>query len=77
MKRPRQYIYTSEPVKIYFHFFGWSGNFSHEVQVAAVITKTGSSDPTRDGLVEYDGLVSLHDCGKGEGDSLRNSFDFD
>jgi hypothetical protein len=44
MKRPRQYIVTGEPVKVYFYFFGRSSCFSHDVHIAAVITKTGSPD---------------------------------
>jgi|GEM_PF-4745302 len=39
MKRPRQYITKDEPVKVYFHFFGCSYYFSHEVHVAAVMPK--------------------------------------
>lgn len=42
MKRPRQYIATGEPVKVYFYFSGCSYSFSHDVHVAAVIMKTGS-----------------------------------
>jgi hypothetical protein len=77
MKRPRQYISTSEPVKFYFHFFGWSGNFLHEVQIAAASRKPVATNRRAMGLVEHDELERIHDCRQGRGrHSLRNSFDF-
>lgn len=76
MKRPRQYIATGEPVKVYFYIFGCSYSFSHDVHVAAVITKTGS--PGRRVMGQStEAIDRIEDCRQPIGRQIKNSFDFD